>query len=42
MLYTGIEGDSIDLNDIPNNLNYFSNENISTGISLYYYGFILT
>ena len=47
MLYTGIEGEkfnqnySIDLNDIPNNLNYFSNENISTGISLYYYGFIL-
>ena len=31
MLYTGIEGEkfnqnySIDLNDIPNNLNYFSN-----------------
>ncbi len=48
MLYTGIEGEkfnqnySIDLNDIPNNLNYFSNDNISTGISLYYYGFILT
>jgi hypothetical protein len=47
MLYTGIEGEkfnqnySIDLNDIPNNLNYFSNDNISTGISLYYYGFIL-
>ena len=47
MLYTGIEGEkfnqnySIDLNDIPNNLNYFSNDNISTGISLYHYGFIL-
>ena len=47
MLYTGIEGEkfnqnySINLNDIPTNLNYFSDDNISTGISLYYYGFIL-
>ena len=47
MFYTDIDGEkynqnySINLNDISNNLNYFSNENISTGISLYYYGFIL-
>jgi hypothetical protein len=47
MFYTGIDGEkfnqnySINLNDIPNNPNYFSNDNISTGISLYYYGFIL-
>ena len=47
MFYTDIDGEkfnqnySINLNDIPNNPNYFSNNNISTGISLYYYGFIL-
>jgi hypothetical protein len=47
MFYTGIDAEkfnqnySINLNDIPTNLNYFSDDNISTGISLYYYGFIL-
>ena len=47
IFYTDIDGEkfnqnySINLNDIPNNPNYFSNNNISTGISLYYYGFIL-